>query len=85
MVILNVKHFKKKMTHYEELALGVKIDNEELLKQLTDVQSVDSGNNKEYDLKKLNELISNNNVEELKQFMADNDLEVVDNFILSKA
>lgn len=78
------KAFKKKMTHYEELALGVKIDNEDLLKQLADVQSVDSGSNKEYDLKKLNELISNNSVDELKQFMVDNDLEVVDNFILSK-
>lgn len=72
------KQFKKKMGHYEDLEAGVKIEDESLLEQLKDVQHTPSEENKEYDVKTLKELVETKDVEKIKQFMKDNDLELSD-------
>ena len=79
------KQFKKKMGHYEDLEAGVKIEDESLIEQLKDVQYEPSTENKEYDVKALKELVEAKDVEKIKQFMKDNDLELSkDGRIISK-
>ena len=79
------KQFKKKMGHFEDLEAGVKIEDESLLEQLKDVQHEPSTENKEYDVKVLKELVDAKDVEKIKQFMKDNDMELsVDGRIVSQ-
>ena len=79
------KQFKKKMGHFEDLEAGVKVEDESLLEQLKDIQYTPSEENKEYDVKALKELVESKDVEKIKQFMKNNDLELSnDGRIISK-
>ena len=79
------KQFKKKMGHFEDLEAGVKIEDENIINELKTLDYTPSEENKEYDIKVLKELIEAKDVEKIKQFMKDNDLELSeDGRIISK-
>lgn len=75
------KKYKKKMGHYEDLESGVKVDSTELINSIAkNLSSYGNtiGDIKEYDVKLLKELIEKTNVDELCQYMKENDLELSD-------
>lgn len=79
------KGFKKKMEHFEDLEAGIKI-SDELNNLLKDFNNPNKSNTPiEYDINMLKHLIEENDVDKLKQFMLDNDLELSnDERIISK-
>lgn len=75
------KKYKKKMGYYEDLESGVKVDSTDLINSI--VKNLSSygntiGDVKEYDVKLLKELVEKTNVDELCQYIKDNDLELSD-------
>lgn len=75
------KKYKKKMGHYEDLESGVKVDSNELVNGI--VKNLSSygnpiGDVKEYDVKLLKELIEKSEINEICQYMKENDLELSD-------
>lgn len=75
------KKYKKKMGHYEDLESGVKVDSNELINGI--VKNLSSygntiGDVKEYDVKLLKELIEKSEINEICQYMKENDLELSD-------
>ena len=75
------KKYKKKMGHYEDLESGVKVDSNELINGIAkNLSSYGNtiGDVKEYDVKLLKELVEKTNVDELCQYMKENDLELSD-------
>ncbi len=76
------KQFKKKMFEYETMEVGFEIS--ETLKSKLNMPLNYLSENKEFDFKKLKELISNENIDEIKTFMEKYDLYISDNKIISK-
>lgn len=76
------KEFKKKMFEYETMEIGVEISNE--LKSRLSNNLTYKTDNKEYDINVLKQLINDNDVNKLKQFMEEYNLYISENMIISK-
>lgn len=80
------KGFKKKMEHFEDLEAGFEIKDENILNSLKGFTNPNKSDSPiEYDLSSIELYVKENKIDELKQYMLDNDLELSDdNRIISK-
>lgn len=79
------KQFKKLKEKYATLKDGVKLTDEALIEAIksSNIQQSEVGANIEYDIKKLEELVSNADINGIKAFMVENHLMLNDNIIES--
>ena len=80
------KGFKKKMAHFEDLEAGFEIKNEDVWNSLKGFTNPNKSDKPiEYDLKTIEGYVTENKIDELKQYMLENDLDLSDdNRIISK-
>ena len=78
------KEFKKQMFKYEAMLTGVKIEDNDLLSKLSNIQYQELKDIQVYDVNKLQELVDNKDIDGIKQFIKDNNLYIENGIILPK-
>lgn len=78
------KEFKKLMFKYESMLNGIKVEDENLLKELSNIQYQKIKDTKEYNVNKLQELVNNKDINYIKEFIKDNNLCIENGIILPK-